>query len=310
MVELKITPLVSVIIPNYNGSKYLPEALKSVEQQTYKTVEVHVIDDGSSDASLNVLDDLKKELKLNITVHQHERGINRGVSVSRLVGFEASKGKYIAFLDSDDMFEPNKLSDQVAILENNPEVVLVHTAVTAVFNSKRLATYEQNFNSHPAEPYRYDRLPDYLHRNRICNSSVMVRAASLRQIQFASAQLFQFEDWLCWCLLSKKGKFIFLNQQHTTYRVHENSASSLLSKNKLRELYSLLEFQLTLASRSESAWESVRCLFGALRSLLSLTIIYSSSTADKSKLASHHQNTFLKIVKFIARGVRHKQNLK
>lgn len=103
-------PLVSVIIPTYNRSKWLVEAIRSVLNQTYGNYEILVIDDGSEEniANLSIL----KNNKI-----KYFRNENRGVAFSRNYGIKKAKGKYIAFLDSDDFWVKNKLEVQVKKLE-------------------------------------------------------------------------------------------------------------------------------------------------------------------------------------------------
>ena len=101
-------PLVSVIIPVYNGSRYLTEALDSVVQQTYQPIEIIVIDDGSTDNSVNIVRSYKQ---VRFTYQS-----NQGVAVARNVGISQARGEFIALLDQDDRWTPNKLSVQINYL--------------------------------------------------------------------------------------------------------------------------------------------------------------------------------------------------
>ena len=96
-------PKVSVIIPVYNVEKYLEECLQSVCKQTLKEIEIICINDGSTDNSRQILKDFAKKDKRIVLIEQE----NRGVSIARNNGLRAAKGKYIAFVDSDDMVEPD-----------------------------------------------------------------------------------------------------------------------------------------------------------------------------------------------------------
>src|SRR5438309_4900890 len=99
-------PLVSVVVPNYNYGRYVREAVDSVLGQTYPAVEVIVVDDGSSDDSLSVLQSYGSKIKLVVQP-------NGGVHKARNRGIEESKGEFVAFLDADDVWEPTKLERQV-----------------------------------------------------------------------------------------------------------------------------------------------------------------------------------------------------
>jgi glycosyltransferase involved in cell wall biosynthesis len=108
------TPLVSVIIPAYNGERYLAEAIESVLVQTYRPIEIIVVDDGSTDNSAGIAQSHKE---INY-IYQS----NRGVSVARNAGIASAQGEFIAFLDADDRWTPDKLSVQMNYLLNHPEI--------------------------------------------------------------------------------------------------------------------------------------------------------------------------------------------
>lgn len=107
-------PLVSVIIPAYNAAKYIAETLESVKQQTWPAIEAFVIDDGSGDDTVAMARSFKSE---KITVVEQK---NSGACKARNLGLSLSKGKYIQFLDADDVLSPDKIEKQVSILEQNP----------------------------------------------------------------------------------------------------------------------------------------------------------------------------------------------
>ncbi len=122
-------PLVSVIIPIYNRIDYIHEAINSVLEQTYKDYEIIVVNDGSSVDVQEALEPYKD--KIVYLYHQE----NRGIAAARNTGIKGSKGKYIALLDEDDLFEPQKLEIQVSVLESNPAIGFVYSDYY-IFNSK------------------------------------------------------------------------------------------------------------------------------------------------------------------------------
>ena len=107
-------PLVSVVIPVYNGARFLRAALESVCAQTYRPIQVIVVDDGSIDDSGAIAQSFAE-------VH-YIRQENQGVAAARNVGLEAARGEFFAFLDQDDLWTPDKLKLQVDHLLNNPEL--------------------------------------------------------------------------------------------------------------------------------------------------------------------------------------------
>ena len=102
-------PLISIIIPNYNGSRYLESCINSAINQDYENFEIIIIDDGSSDKSAEIL--RKYESQIQVIYCQHQ-----GAAQSRNEGIQKSSGTFIALLDNDDIWLPNKLSKQMAIM--------------------------------------------------------------------------------------------------------------------------------------------------------------------------------------------------
>ena len=120
------SPLVSVIIPTYGRNEYLTAAVRSVINQTYKNIELLIVDDGSSVPITETLADLPFDRLSAVTFIRHYK--NRGANAARNSGIRAANGKYIAFLDDDDWWHEEKISRQVdAFLNSNPMIGLVYT---------------------------------------------------------------------------------------------------------------------------------------------------------------------------------------
>ena len=116
-----MNPKVSIIIPTYNTAQFLSEAIDSVLNQTYTDFELIVVDDGSTDNTVEIL----KRYQQNSYIHcRFETHADRGTAKN--VGLEMARGRYIAFLDADDVWLPDKLEKQVAFLDEHPQIALVH----------------------------------------------------------------------------------------------------------------------------------------------------------------------------------------
>ncbi|USR91773.1 glycosyltransferase family 2 protein [Phormidium yuhuli AB48] len=115
-----VKPQVSVIIPVYNGGRFLGEAIASVWAQTYTDWELIVVDDGSTEAIEPLIAPYGSRLR-------YIRQENQGVAVARNRGLEVARGEFIAFLDQDDWFEPDKFEVQVAALQESPHLGMVHS---------------------------------------------------------------------------------------------------------------------------------------------------------------------------------------
>ncbi len=119
-------PLVSVIIPFFNGEKFIGEAIESVLAQTYEHWELLLVNDGSSDNSPNIAETYRQNLPNKIRYLTHPGGENRGACASRNLGIAQAQGQYIGLLDCDDLWLPDKLTQQVAILASHPAVGMVY----------------------------------------------------------------------------------------------------------------------------------------------------------------------------------------
>ena len=139
---VKESPLVSVIIPVFNGEKYIEQSMKSVENQTYRFVELIVVNDGSTDETeskiLNFISKSNLHVKLLTTV-------NQGASHAKNLGLRSSEGQLIAFLDADDLWLPNKLEKQVSLLLMNKDAIGVGCGYLKFLDNSTRRTKVLNF---------------------------------------------------------------------------------------------------------------------------------------------------------------------
>lgn len=119
------SPSVSVIIPTYNSAKFVVGTINSVLSQTLKDIEIIVVDDGSTDNTQSVIEPIREKI-------QYIRTDNKGPAHARNVGMKAAMGKYVAFLDADDLYLPHKLELEVSFIEAHPEVKIVATEVSSL----------------------------------------------------------------------------------------------------------------------------------------------------------------------------------
>jgi glycosyltransferase involved in cell wall biosynthesis len=118
-------PLISIITCFLNAEKFFEEAIQSVLTQTYTNWELLLVDDGSTDSSTQIAKRYAEEKSGKVSYLEHEGHQNRGKSTSRNLGFRHAKGEYIAFLDADDIFLPQKLEKQVTALQTYPDVGMI-----------------------------------------------------------------------------------------------------------------------------------------------------------------------------------------
>ncbi len=130
--HLKPSPLVSIIIPTFNRSRFLPRAIESVLCQTFQDFELVIVDDGSTDKTFSIVKAFRDPRI------RYEFQPNQGVSSARNLGIKNSAGTFLAFLDSDDEWMPSKLEKQLEALEDNPGYMIVHTDEIWIRNGRKL----------------------------------------------------------------------------------------------------------------------------------------------------------------------------
>ncbi len=130
-------PLVSVIIIFWNAQDFLEESIQSLCQQTYRNWELLLIDDGSTDGSSKIAQSFVEKNPRRGRYLHHQAHQNRGISTSRNLGVEHSRGTFIAFLDADDVWMPAKLEEQIKILEVHPEVGMLYGQTLYWFSWER-----------------------------------------------------------------------------------------------------------------------------------------------------------------------------
>jgi len=272
--------LVSYIIPCFNCEHYILDCLQSVFSQVDVDVEAVVIDDGSSDRSVNRVQQFmnsNRSAKVSLVFHPGNK--NLGVSASRNLGIQRAQGEFIGFLDADDMLlDTQKTFKQLSIFMDSPNIVLVHSGVKIIgeIPSEALA-HERHFGQRSAlGPYRLSKVSQSLNINCIANSTVIVKRQALAS--FSYTQLFQVEDFVLWHLLSLAGKFYCLPGQLVGYRFHAETATSRYRKSLLIQYYSSIEFKLALAAKSPSKIQSAAAFLSLFSSIYDLLGLYSQNT--------------------------------
>ena len=133
--------LISVIVPVYNVAEYLERFLFSIEEQKFKYFEVILVDDGSTDDSGTIIDKWSQKQKIaTIVIHKK----NEGVSVARNVGLEHARGKYVCFIDSDDMILPGYLSDMYNAIINSSDNDIVICKKKSIADTFSVEDYKKN----------------------------------------------------------------------------------------------------------------------------------------------------------------------
>jgi glycosyltransferase involved in cell wall biosynthesis len=206
--------LATVIIPTYNRENFIKDTIESVFAQTYKNWELIIIDDGSNDNTQSIVKSFKDERIRYIWQK------NSGLNAARNTGIKNSRGEYISFLDSDDIWEPEKLAKQVEILDKKPDIGLVYCG-TSLIDEKNNYIGKKPLITHRG--YVLDKLVMY---NFLYNGScVLFRKSCLAKVGFCDETVVRMTDWEFYLRFSIYFKFWGIDKYLLKYRIHQKAMS-------------------------------------------------------------------------------------
>jgi glycosyltransferase involved in cell wall biosynthesis len=242
-------PMVSVVIPVHNGAHYIATAVRSALVQTQPAAEVIVVDDGSED-------DLDKELapfagKIKL-LHQERKG----VSAARNNGIQHAQGEWIAFLDHDDEWLPNKLEKQLP-LAGRPEVGIIYCDLEVFGEYAKPSWFAER------EMPRGKIIRDLLARNFIFPSTALVRRQALVEAGGFDESITHLQDWDMWLRLAERWEAASVPEPLILYRVHD----SMASKNEERVLINRIN---VLQKTKSYAPEDYRAMWPEFRERIGL----------------------------------------
>jgi GT2 family glycosyltransferase len=221
-------PLVSIVMPTYNRSRWLQGAVDSALAQTYPNLEVLVIDDGSTDGTAEAM----RGYAGRVT---YLRQANRGVAAARNAGIRAAKGQYLTFLDDDDLFLPRKIERQVQLLNARPDLEFVHCRCYYVD--------EQGSFLHQVDLLpEGEVLPQLLRRNFVWMGGPLISRRCLERVGiFDPAVPSVTADWDLWLRIAQAGYRLGCAQEPLgAYRIHADSMMSDVAQLE-RGIFAVLE---------------------------------------------------------------------
>jgi glycosyltransferase involved in cell wall biosynthesis len=214
---------VSVIIPAYNSGEYLAETLSSILEQTHKPFEIIVINDGSTDATDSIIDLFSR---INPAIKSISQG-NKGLSAARNVGKSSAIGDFIAFCDADDVWLPQKLENQVRLLNLNVE----YLAVASNYSTFRGRTDISKDGKLPSFQISPTNLLSGLAWIPGSASSILIRNTHEISMMYFDENLSFAEDLDMWVGISKVGKIAIIDSNDVLIRLHEKSMQSSFQTN-------------------------------------------------------------------------------
>ena len=252
-IKIGIKMFISIITASYNYEKYIKETIESVINQTYKNWELIIVDDGSTDNSVEIIKSYCQKDN-RIKLYQHEGGVNKGLSETIKLGISKANGDWIAFLESDDKFMPECLEEKVKVIEKNPEVKFIFSDLQMFGDEKEKTDKEKWYNKFKKryKTIYMDLSLALLKQNWICTFSIVMLRKDLITDCDYNTPIDAFLDLWLWVQISQKTKFYYLDKKLTFWRTHldsfinkphddkieffENSIEKFYKKNNIRVL--------------------------------------------------------------------------
>lgn len=212
-------PVISVIIPAYNAETTLKDTLTSVLQQTFSEFELIIINDGSTDTTLEIISQID-DPRIKVFSYQ-----NSGASTSRNRGFAQASGEYIAFLDADDLWTPDKLEAQLAALKIHPQADIAYSWSDCIDESSSFLRRGGHITING------DALPKLLMMDILENgSNPLIRRQAVIEVGGFDESLPAGQDWDFYLRLALKHSFVTVPRSQILYRISANSLSANVFK--------------------------------------------------------------------------------
>jgi len=237
---MKSKNLVTVLINSYNGEKTIYQTIKSALAQTYKNYEILIIDDASTDNTINLI---KKFNNKKIRLYRNHKNI--GLGKSRILAQSKIRGEYVCILDQDDIWHKNKIKSQLKLFLNNKKVGLVATGYKLIDENNKIISLENTY-------YDKKNFINYLSfKNIFAHSTIMYRTKYAKSVGWYSNKLIYAQDYDLTLKILKKYEFRFLKNFLANIRVSLKSMTrsrifqintineELIILKKIRSIYNL-----------------------------------------------------------------------
>lgn len=291
--------IISIIVPIYNSEKYLPECIKSILNQTYKNIEIILINDGSTDNSLKIC---KNYSKIDNRIKKLDK-LNSGVAESRNKGIQIASGQFIMFVDSDDFLETTiieKLYNSIKL--NNSDLAICK--INDYVNDNKIKRYENNLNSIVfTKKSKSDFIKNYFAKNEADSNNIMgvcfrmlIKKDILTNNNITFPKLKQLEDLVfCTELITKINKISVVNEYLYNYRYVEASAIHKFNIKMINERIKYLYCLSRIFENTNSILKTYKnvCLQRTGRSV----VLFCFMTVMESDLTYHEKKEKLNLIR-------------
>lgn len=241
---------ISILLPAYNGEKYLSQAIESVLQQTFKNFKVYLINDGSTDNTLKIMKKFaQQDHRVIIITHDN---IGMGASLNKAL--ELVDTEWIARMDADDIMEPIRLERQIDFIKQHPEIAVASSFVSYIdANNKVIGKSTSEFTNK-------EKVDEYLSKNKLIGFShpaVLFKKDVILEVGGYRPQFWPADDIDLWNRVAERGYGILVQPEYLLrYRIHSESVSIKSAKNARIKVDWLKECMICRRSgREEPTWE-------------------------------------------------------
>ncbi len=251
-------PKISVIIPTYNQEQYITDAIESVLQQTEQDFEIIIVNDASSDQTIHCV-----QAQTDPRIRLFSLAQNQGESAATNFGIQKSQGKWIAILHSDDIFHPQKLEKQAAVLEQNPSIGAVLSDVQVIDEKGQPVP----IGKHPLQRVftqqnrsRFQWLNYFFYQdNCLCQTSTLIRRQCYEKIGLYDLRFRQIPDFDFWVRFCLNHELYILPEALVRYRVHDANISQIKPETLIRHNLELT--QILKHYRSSAVYQNFNSIF-------------------------------------------------
>jgi glycosyltransferase involved in cell wall biosynthesis len=290
------SPGISVVIPAYNCEKTIKETINSVLQQTFADFELIIINDGSQDATLDVISQIQ-DARLKVFSFE-----NAGGNVSRNRGLNLAVGNYVSFLDADDIWTPDKLESQLEALQNNPDAHVAYSWTDYIDEEGNFIVSGRRVSVN-GDVYEKLLINNFLENG----SNPLIRKEAIIELGGFDEALKAAQDWDMWLRLAAKYSFVAVPKVQILYRVSSKSLSTNLTRQE-KSCLQVLEnssqlrppkSKSTLSLSKANIYKYLTCKalqepFTKSKALMALKFLWKYFLNDSHRL--NQRNFFIKLL--------------
>lgn len=216
-------PLVSIVIPCYNHEKFVKDTIQSVIDQTYLNIELIIIDDGSNDNSISLIQEMIRKCEQRFVRFEFRSRANKGLSATLNEAIEWCEGEYYSAIASDDIIFKDKTQVQVELLSRNKDIVAVHGGVILINDEN------EKVGKWISKSKIYDFKSIILHEHNLPAPTQMARLKAIRKTGGYGLNII-IEDWYMLLKLSEFGTILYTDSFFAYYRQHDSNISKDMTK--------------------------------------------------------------------------------